>query len=165
MIFETNRLLIRKLKKTDISAFHKMQSNLLVMQYTTGITKSLEAHRVELDDLISKYNELNNDFWIYAIERKLDSVFIGTLALVKNENEDEIGYRFLQEFWRKGFGTEVCEGIINYCRKNNFVKLTAYVVDENIAFHKILQKLNFKFVKKQIAEDLQLQESKYELNL
>ena len=62
MIFETNRLLVRKLKETDLNAFHKMQSNPLVMQYTTGITKSLEAHTLELYDLISKYNLVDNSF-------------------------------------------------------------------------------------------------------
>tara|TARA_R110001592_G_scaffold105035_1_gene295404 strand:+ start:5468 stop:5965 length:498 start_codon:yes stop_codon:yes gene_type:complete len=165
MIFETNRLLVRKLKETDLNAFHKMQSNLLVMQYTTGITKSLEAHTLELYDLISKYNLVDNSFCIYAIERKLDTAFIGTVALVKDRNDDEIGYRFLQEYWRNGFGTEVCEGLIDYCRKNNFAKLIAYAVDTNIASNKILQKLDFKFVKKQLAEDLQLPETKYELYL
>jgi ribosomal-protein-alanine N-acetyltransferase len=165
MIFETNRLLVRKLKKNDLKAFHKMQSNLLVMQYATGITKSIEAHALELDDLISKYNLVDNSFWIYAIVRKSDAVFIGTVALIKNGDADEIGYRFLQEYWGNGFGTEVCKGIIEYCRKNKFIKLIAYAVDANIASNKILQKLDFKFVKKQIAEDLQLPETKYQLYL
>lgn len=165
MIFETNRLLVRKLKKIDLKAFHKMQSNPLVMQYATGITKSLEQHKTELTDLISKYNLVDNSFWIYAIERKSDTKFIGTVALVKNKNDDEIGYRFLQEYWGNGFGTEVCQGLIDYCRKNNFIKLIAYAVDVNIASNRILKKIDFKFVKKQLAEDLQLPETKYELYL
>lgn len=165
MIFETNRLHVRKLRESDLNAFHKMQSNPLVMQYTTGIVKDLEGHRIEVNELISKYTLADNSFWIYAIERKKDAAFIGTVALVKNERNDEIGYRFLEEYWGNGFGTEVCEGLINYCKKNNFIKLTAYAVDANIASQKILEKLHFKFVRKQIAEDLQLSEIKYELYL
>ncbi len=165
MIFETNSLLVRKLKKTDLQAFHKTQSNPQVMQYATGVTKSLQEHTLELDDLISKYDKVNNDFWIYAIERKSDAVFIGTVALVKSKNDDEIGYRFLQEYWGNGYGTEVCQGLIEYCRNKNFTKLIAYAVDVNIASHKILEKLHFKCVKKQIAEDLQLPETKYQLYL
>lgn len=165
MIFETNRLRVRKLIESDLNAFHKMQSNPLVMQYTTGIVKSLEGHRIEVNELISKYTLVDNSFWIYAIERKTDATFVGTVALVKNGENDEIGYRFLQEYWGKGFGTEVCKGLIDYCKKNNFVKLTAYAVDVNIASKKILEKLHFKIVKKQIAEDLQLPETKYELYL
>lgn len=165
MIFETENLLVRKLVALDLEAFHKMQSNPKVMQYATGIVKSMEAHKIELNDLISKYDVIDNDFWIYAIERKSDSVFIGTVALIKDDGNDEIGYRFLEGFWGNGFGTETCKGLINYCRENNFKKLTAYAVDANIASQKILEKLDFKFVKKQIAEDLQLLETKYELYL
>jgi ribosomal-protein-alanine N-acetyltransferase len=165
MIFETNRVRVRKLIESDLNAFHRMQSNPLVMQYATGIVKSLEAHKIELDDLISKYDVTENSFWIYAIERKTDAAFIGTVALVKDDGNDEVGYRFLQEFWGSGFGTETCQGLIEYCKKKNFKKLTAYAVDANIASQKILEKLHFKFVRRQIAEDLQLSEIKYELYL
>lgn len=139
MIFETERLIVRKLATSDLEAFHKMQSNPKVMQYTTGFVKSLEAHKTELEELISKYDVNDNDFWIYAVERKKDTVFIGTVALVKNDGDDEIGYRFLEDFWGNGFGTETCKGLIDYCKRNNFKKLTAYAVDANIASQKILE--------------------------
>ena len=165
MIFETERLIVRKLVAEDLEAFHKMQSNPKVMQYTTGIVKDLDGHKIEIQELISKYDFVGNDFWIYAIVRKRDAVFIGTVALVKDNGNDEIGYRFLEEFWGNGFGTETCKGLIAYCKVNNFEKLTAYALNANIASQKILEKLNFKFVKRQIAEDLQLSEIKYELHL
>jgi len=165
MIFETENLLIRKLVSSDLQAFHKMQSNFKVMQYTTGIVKNLEEHKIELEQLISKYNFIDNTFWIYGIERKSDSKFIGTVALIKDAGNDEIGYRFLEEYWGRGYGSETCQGLINYCKKKNFKKLTAYAVDVNIASQRILEKLDFKFVKRQIAEDLQLSEIKYELYL
>ncbi len=103
MIFETNRLHVRKLTGSDLNAFHKMQSNPLVMQYTTGIIKKLEGHKIELNELISKYSLADNLFWIYAIERKKDAAFVGTCDLVKEGNDDEIGYRFLQEYWNYSF--------------------------------------------------------------
>ncbi len=165
MIFETNRLLVRKLKKTDLQAFHKMQSNPKVMQYTTGITKSIQEHTLELDDLISKYDKIKNDFWIYAIERKSNAVFVGTVALVKDNTDDEIGYRFLEKFWNKGYATEICKGLILYCKSIGIKKIVGYVVDKNIASIKIIEKQGFVTIKKQIADDLQLPETKYELYL
>lgn len=149
----------------DLEAFHKMQSNPNVMQYATGNTKNLAEHKEELIGLIAKYKQPKNDFWIYAIERKSDKEFIGTVALVKNGEEDEIGYRFLQKYWGNGYGTEICKGLISYCKRNGFMRLIGYVVDKNIASAKILEKLNFVIEKKQIAEDLQLPETKYVLNL
>ena len=165
MIFETERLIVRKLKLTDLGWFHKMQSNPKVMQYVTGDVKSLKEHELELNDLISKYDELKNDFWIYAIELKFSKQFVGTIALVKDELDDEIGYRFLEEFWGNGYGFEVCYGLIDYCKSMGYKKLIAYFVDRNIASKRILEKLNFQFVSKKMLEKEQLLEMKYELNL
>jgi hypothetical protein len=44
-------------------------------------------------------------------------------------------------------------------------KIIGYVVDENIASAKILEKNNFKIVKKFISDDIKLPETKYELEL
>ncbi|MDA9311954.1 GNAT family N-acetyltransferase, partial [Polaribacter sp.] len=83
MIFETERLQVRKLILEDLDSFHKMQSNPNVMRYADGEVNTLAAHSMELSALISKYTLPKNDFWIYAIERKEDRFFVGTLALVK----------------------------------------------------------------------------------
>lgn len=165
MIFETERLIVRKLKMEDLDAFYEMQSNPLVLQYATGEVMTFQNVKDRLQLLISKYELPANDFWIYAIERKVDAEFIGTVALVKDGKEDELGYRFLQKYWGKGYGFEVCEGLVSYARKEGFTKLIGYVVDKNIASVKILEKLNFKIVKKFISEDINLPETKYELFL
>jgi RimJ/RimL family protein N-acetyltransferase len=165
MIFETERLIVRKLIGADLIPFHKMQSNPKVMQYATGDVKSMEAHKVELCELISKYNQANNDFWIYAIIRKEDYKFIGTVALVKDEDDDEIGYRFLEEYWNNGYATETCSGLITYCKSIGMQKIIGCVVDENIASAKILERFNFKKVMQFISDDIQLPETKYELEL
>jgi len=165
MIFETERLLIRKLNIEDLEPFHLLESNPNVLKYATGKVKSLKENKTELLDLIDRYDKTYNDFWIYAIERKSDKKFIGTLALVKDGIDDEIGYRFLEKYWGNGYGFEICEGTIAYCKKLKFNKLVGYVVDENIASKSILEKLNFKIVKKFISEDLKLPETKYELYL
>ena len=73
MIFETERLLIRKLNIEDLQEFHELESNPNVLKFATGNVKTLEENSKELMNLIFKYNQPNNDFWIYAIERKLDS--------------------------------------------------------------------------------------------
>ena len=41
MIFETQRLIVRKLIFSDLNAFHEMQSNLDVMRFADGEVKSL----------------------------------------------------------------------------------------------------------------------------
>lgn len=165
MIFETERLIVRKLILLDLQPFHEMQSNPKVMQYADGDVKSLQAHETELKGLIDKYDITDNNFWIYAIERKKDAVFVGTVALVKDTEEDEIGYRFLEQYWGKGYATEICKGLIVYCKKIGLKKIIGFVVDKNVASAKILKKFKFTQVKKFISKDIGLPETKYELIL
>lgn len=166
VIFETDRLTVRKLQMSDLAPFHMMQSNPKVMQYADGEVKSLEAHEQELKDLINFYQKEENDFWIYAIERKQDAEFVGTLAFVKDDQQDdEIGFRFLEIYWGLGYGSEIGWGLIDYCKSVNIPKLIGYVIDKNSASAKILQKLGFEAVAKGIEPDTGLPETKYELKL
>jgi len=165
MIFETERLIVRKLILEDLDSFHAMQSNPKVMQYADGDVQSITAHSIELNELISNYTLEKNDFWIYAIERKSDSNFVGTIALVKDRKEDEIGCRFLERYWGCGYATEICGGFIQYCKSIGLQKIIGYVVDENSASVKILEQYNFKIVTQFMGKESQLPETKYELYL
>ena len=145
IIFETQRLIVRKLLLSDLESFHEMQSNINVLQYVRVKAMNFEENTKELTELIEKYAHIENDFWIYAVERKLDHKFVGTCALIKDSNkEDEIGYRFLEKYWKLGYGLEICKGIINYCSFLGIPKLIAYVADENNASIKIMCFIEFR---------------------
>ena len=165
MIFETERLLVRKLIIEDLQPFYKLESNPKVLQYATGEVKTLEEAKADLESIIVKYNLPKNDFWIYAIETKADKQFVGTLALVKDEGDDEIGYRFIEDFWGNSYGFEICGGLILYCKINGMKKIIGYVVDKNIASAKIIERYHFKKVSTFISDDIGLPETKYELIL
>lgn len=166
LIFETDTLVIRKLKMSDIDPYHEMQSNPKVMRYVTGEVQTREEHLTELKWLLNLYDQPNNDFWIYAIDRKSDKEFIGTVAFIKDEEgDDEIGYRFLEKYWGMGYGYNLCLGAIEYCRSIGISKLIGYVITVNHASAKILEKCKFQFVRDGIDKDSKLPEKKYELIL
>ena len=164
MIFETERLLIRKLNFNDLEGFHLLESDAKVLKYATGNVKNITENEAELKGLISKYTMPNNNFWIYAAEIKKNNCFLGTVALVKDGFDDEIGYRILQKYWGMGYGTELCAGLVNYCKDLNLKKIVGYVVNKNIASVRILRNLNFKKIKTFINEE-NFVETKYQLEL
>ncbi len=165
MIFETERLFVRKLVLTDFEPFHEMQSNRNVMRFVRAKSMTFEENKKDLKDVIEKYDKANNDFWIYAIDRKSDGVFVGTVAFVKDGDDDEIGYRFLEKYWSNGYGTEIMDGVIVYAQKIKLPSLIAYVSPDNIGSEKIIKNTNFKFMKSIICEDLGIPENKYILQL
>lgn len=166
LIFETEQFWVRELLMSDLEPFHEMHSNINVMRYVRGTAMTREENEKELPELIEKYKTKDNDFWIYAIERKSDNAFVGTLALVKDDqDDDELGYRFLEKYWGKGYGYEICQGLVAYCRVAGFPKLVGYVADINIASAKILKRCNFIEISKGIEPNLNIPETKYELIL
>lgn len=164
-LFITDRLKVRPLKLTDFEQFHKMQSNPKVMQFVRLKTMTFDENKQDLAQLITRYEKKNNDFNIYAVCFKNDDELIGSVALVKDElNEDEIGYRFIPKYWGQGLGFEVAFGLITYCRSIEMHKLIAIVAEENKSSLKIVEKLEFKFEKEFVGE-LGIVERKYTLEL
>ncbi len=142
MIFQTTCLQIRPLRPDDIAPFHEMQGNPNVMRYTTKRAHSLTEDSAELLQLIDRYAEPGNTFWVWAIERKEDAAFVGTCALIVNEDgEHEIGFRFLEKYWGQGYGTEVVNGLVDYAMAQPEVRgLVAYVYSANIGSVKVLER-------------------------
>ena len=166
MIYQTARLSIRKLKTSDINPFHEMQGNINVMKYTDGTANTYEEDVIDLKRVIDFYNKPNNEFWVWAVERKADKAFLGTIALIKDdENNDEIGYRFLEKYWNNGYAFEAMLGLITFCKQMGLKEIVAEVIIENKASEHIIKKAGFQFVKEYICDDLKLLERKYKLIL
>ncbi len=166
MIFQTERLLVRKLKPSDIDAFHKMQNNPNVMRYTDSPILSYTENIADLNRVISFYKKPNNSFWVYAVVRKKDKAFIGTLAFIDTNNtEIEIGYRYLEEYWNKGYAYEALLGMTKHAKENKMQTLIADVIVKNKASEYLLKKAGFNPVKEYLCEDLNLLERQYKLKL
>ncbi|UNY97610.1 GNAT family N-acetyltransferase [Zhouia spongiae] len=146
MIFKTKRLTIRLLKKEDLPSFYRLQNSQKVMKYTGSMPQHLAECTTDLKDLITKYSKTNNNFWVWAIENE-NNIFIGTCAIIFNDKKEwEIGYRFIEDFWGVGYGTEITQGLIEYAFGHLQLKqLKAYVDKRNVGSVKILEKLfNYK---------------------
>tara|TARA_B100000767_G_scaffold271789_1_gene298140 strand:- start:627 stop:851 length:225 start_codon:yes stop_codon:yes gene_type:complete len=52
IIFETQRLIVRKLLLSDLEPFHEMQSNINVLQYVRVKAMTFEENTKELAELI-----------------------------------------------------------------------------------------------------------------
>lgn len=166
MLFDTKRLIVRKLKITDLEEFHELQGNPNVMQFVNPKVGSFQENKLELNRLIGLYNNPENSFQIYAVVLKESLKLIGTVALVKtDEGEDEIGYRFVEKCWGQGFGKEVVPGLISYCKVLGMQQLVAYVAYKNKASIRIIEQNKFEYVKDKYAEDINQLERKYILNL
>jgi len=161
MIFETNRLRVRKLTFSDLNDFHKMQSDVDVMQYITGKSATFEESVSKLNEWIARY-ETKIMEWPYAVELVETGKFIGICGIIEN---NEIGYRFSKEYWYLGYGTELVEGLIQFSKTLGLKNLLAEVIIENKGSYKILKRAGFVVTKQQICKYTKLPEYIMELYL
>ena len=141
MIFQIKRLTIRAFEPQDLLPFFDLMGNPKVMNpipLNALTRKESDRHFKELYALDSQVSEKK----VWAITTTEDNTFIGLCAFIKNdENEDEIAYRLREQYWGKGYGTEVALGLLKYgFLQLKFEKITADVNIENAGSVKILEK-------------------------
>jgi RimJ/RimL family protein N-acetyltransferase len=151
----------------DFDQFHKLQSNPNVMRYTGDLPKSADVDRENLSHVIACYDKTDNDFWVWAVEQKSDCKLVGTCALLKTtatpnqQAEDEIGYRFIEDFWGNGYATEITHGLMHFAfTEFGKEELVAEVDELNIASVKILEK-QMNFIQAYYSEKYKSNDRKY----
>lgn len=151
LILETERLLLRPLELTDVDAFFSMNNNPNVNLYLRNPLKSkIETNRY-IQKIIQEYQK--NNIGRFAVILKENNTLIGFSGLkfrstLENNhiNFYDLGYRFAEEHWHKGFATEAALAWLDY--GFNTMKLStihACAVSQNIGSNKVLNKIGFEF--------------------
>lgn len=126
MVFETNRLIIRKWKKEDYKDLFEYCSDCNVTKFLTFPTYTNTDAAVErINCLLEKYND-GSPIQDYCIELKGKSKVIGAIGVVKykesNQGEVEIGYVLNPKFQGNGYMTEALKGMFKYIKENKIAK-------------------------------------------
>lgn len=168
MYFKTKRLVARRLEKKDFQAFHEMQSNENVMKFIIGKAKSRDENTEEFERIIGNYNKEYLELLVLAISDKNDgqSNLLGTCAIVKNENEEyELGYRFIEKNWGNGYGLEILDGLIKYCLNDLGIKdIIAIVNKDNTPSIKMLDASAMNYVREYQEMDTRNKVRLYKVN-
>lgn len=154
MIFETERLVVRKLVSSDFNLFHEMQADETVMQFITGHGFDAAENLKQLQHCINCYSNPGNRFWVWAIDKKIERQFIGTCAVVPHNDDGEIGYRLLKKHFGFGYGQEICDGLIEYSIHNLGLRKIVAVADvRNVASIKILNRSVMSFLEEVTSDE------------
>lgn len=140
MILETKRLYARPLHERDASAFFALMSNPKVMEPIPQKPLNQKESTSTLTELIQLEKSSSTKIW--GLCKKETNAFIGICGVLKNnEQQDEIAYRLLEQYWGNGFGTEIARGLIEYCfLKLNSTLVSADVYVNNVKSIKIVEK-------------------------
>lgn len=115
MIFSTKRLFARKFEFGDLPAYTNLHTNKNVMNLIPLPVWDEERSKIELANRVTNYDDPNTDKFIYGIVKKEGDVLIGGCGIVRiGENNYEIGYRLIEDYWGNGYASEIAEGLIKH---------------------------------------------------
>lgn len=161
MIFETNRLIIRKVKEPDKKTMLEFHNDEETMRFV-----SFQPQNWTMDELNKKL-KINRTlykigFGIYGIESKAEHKVIGEASVFNsflNIRTPELGYILHRKYWNRGYGTEVVTGLIGYCVEIlKSEKIIARMYSENIFSARICEKAGM-----QLVDDTILKNGKHRL--
>jgi [ribosomal protein S5]-alanine N-acetyltransferase len=148
IIIETERLILRELLPSDDEGMFRLDSNPNVHQFLgNNPVVSIEESRNYIANIRNQY--LENGIGRYAVILKETNVFIGWCGIkyiTEPENGHvnfyEIGYRFIEEYWGKGYGYESAKAWLDYGFKTMKIQtIYASANIENSGSRKILEKI------------------------
>ena len=148
---ETPRLILREIISEDLDRIFLLDSNPDVMRYI-GVepVQTIEESVETIKKIQRQYRE--NGIARWAVVEKASNLLIGwsglkylTEPINGFKNVYELGYRFLPEFWGKGYATEAGKAVLDYgFNKMNLDTIYACADIENLDSNKILKdKLGF----------------------
>lgn len=161
---ETERLILRELRDSDLKGMFELDSDPEVHKYLGNKpVKTIVESKIILDDIINQYKDRGIGRW--AVIEKSSGTFIGWSGIKLNTEYNmngftkyyDIGYRLIKRFWGKGYATESGKAAIEYAF--NTMKLTElYGITEigNETSHNALLKLGLKHIEDFYFEQEQL---------
>lgn len=173
VIIETERCYLRPFTEDDFENLYKLHSNSEVTKYMGGV-QTKEETLSSLQMYIRWQKEYGFSRW--AVFEKETGRFMGRCGpgpfdcyagkRFGLKNDVEIGYAYLQEFWGKGFASEVLTAVLAWVFRTypNLRRIIAATNPPHIASQTILKKVGFEYIGEDITTEKYGLESFFVLN-
>lgn len=150
---ETERLILRELLPTDDIGMFELDSDPAVHRFVgKKPVKHIDESRLMIEQIRNQYAA--NGIGRWAVILKETNEFIGwsgikliTNSINNHQNFYEIGYRFIQKHWGKGYATEAGLAFVAFAfNEMKVAVLYAYADAGNENSRHILKKLGMQYI-------------------
>lgn len=169
-ILETKRTVVREFSMGDMDDLYKLYEGAHMTDYMEPLYEREKEEAYEANYIEKVYGFYDYGMWL--VFHKETKELIGRAGVesrgglehssrrvdddYRNDPDTvELGYAIKEEYQNQGYATEVCEAILNYTfhvlKKK---RVYAQVDEKNLASVKLLKRLNFKQIDKELYEIL-----------
>lgn len=149
-ILQTERLSLREFNEAD-AAF------IVELVNTDGWIKNVGDKNIKTEERAKDYlldgpikSYAKNGYGLCLVELRNEKIPIGMCGIINRETLDnpDIGFAFLPNFTRKGYGFEIAEATLDHAKNNLKIdRVLAITIVQNAASIKLLEKLGFSYYK------------------
>jgi ribosomal-protein-alanine N-acetyltransferase len=143
---ETERLILRRYKETDIDAIYDIITDKRLSTYIKypELTKEQELECIK--EWIEEADDSKYERWV--IERKEDGAIVGNIdvnTVVKKHNYCNVGYTIRYDYWGNGYAAEALEEVSNHLLEESGYYLVECSCNElNKQSSRVMEKAGFK---------------------
>lgn len=146
-ILNTQRLTLRHWKDEDREPFSRINADSIVMEYMPRVLPPADS-----DKLIDRFEKhfKKHGYGMFAVERKDDNVFVGTVGLNHVEFKArftpaiEVAWRLDSDFWGQGYATEAARAVLDYAFNTlGIEEIVSFTVHDNTRSIHVMEKLGF----------------------
>lgn len=148
VLIETQRCILREILPSDAPFIYKLNLHPEIFKFTTD--PPFESIR-EAEIFINKYDAyIRTGIGRWAIQHKAGNSFLGWCGLkyIHEENEVDIGYRLLPEYWGNGFAVETAVACCEYgMQELGLTRIVARIHKENFKSIRVAEKMKMIYEK------------------
>jgi RimJ/RimL family protein N-acetyltransferase len=142
---KTQRLLLRRWRKTDLKGFAAINADPIVMEYFPSVLTEAETAR-----MIARFEGHFQDhgYGLWAVEHGASGELVGFAGLVVPTFEAhftpavEVGWRLGQAHWGNGYATEAARGAIRFAfEQAELDEIVSFASPENTRSTQVMERL------------------------
>jgi RimJ/RimL family protein N-acetyltransferase len=148
LVLQTDRLTLCQLSTSDAPFIVNLLNTPSWLEFIgdRGVNTLNDARDYILNGPVASYNQFG--FGLYLVKLTENNVPIGLCGLLKRESlEDvDIGFAFMPEYTRKGYGYEAASAVMTYARETlNLKRIVAITAPTNQSSINLLERLGLRY--------------------
>ncbi|MGI9086145.1 MAG: GNAT family N-acetyltransferase [Chthoniobacterales bacterium] len=147
-VLQTERLALRRITTEDAETLVAILNEPAFVRFVAdrGVRTKEQGEAYITEKMLPSFEKYGFGFFVVRLQET--GAPIGMCGLIKRDGLDDvdIGFSFLREYWRHGYGYEAAAAVMDYGRREHGLsRIVGITSEDNEVSGKLLEKLGLRF--------------------